>query len=152
MINSLDHSPGQCPREYSPYRFYRLSRFKMWQPESPRNRKSTRLQSTKVKLSFLAWHSSPTLSQFVPYKYGVPFHGFMKWRLQHKKQVLFYRAQQYRNSLEQQIRYCWISALSLLVFRVLTDDHDVPFSLNDFAFFANRFNWWTYFHYNYLLI
>jgi hypothetical protein len=32
------------------------------------------------------------------------------------------------------------SALSLFVLRILTDDPDASFSLDDFAFLANRFN------------
>jgi hypothetical protein len=32
------------------------------------------------------------------------------------------------------------STLSLFVFRILTDNSDASFSLDDFAFFANRFN------------
>ena len=36
--------------------------------------------------------------------------------------------------------------LALFVLRILTDDHDASFSFDDFAFFANRFNWWSYLH------
>ena len=39
-----------------------------------------------------------------------------------------------------------ILALSLFVFGVFADDHDFSFSLNDLAFFADRFYGWFYFH------
>ena len=37
-------------------------------------------------------------------------------------------------------------ALSLFVFRILTDHANTAFSFNDFAFFANRFHWWSNLH------
>ena len=37
-------------------------------------------------------------------------------------------------------------ALSLFVFWIFTDNTNASFSLDNFAFFANRFNWWSYFH------
>ena len=37
-------------------------------------------------------------------------------------------------------------ALTLFMLWVFTNNHNVSFSFNDFAFFANRFNWWSYFH------
>ena len=37
-------------------------------------------------------------------------------------------------------------ALTLFVFWIFTNNHDASFSFNDFAFFANRFNWWSYLH------
>lgn len=40
------------------------------------------------------------------------------------------------------------SALSLFVFRVLTDDSDGTFPFDDFALFANRFYGCSYFHLN----
>jgi len=43
--------------------------------------------------------------------------------------------------------YC-ILALSLFVFWVFTDDSDRTLSSNYFAFFANWFYWWSYFHSN----
>ena len=42
-------------------------------------------------------------------------------------------------------------ALSLLVLWILTDYSDASFSLNDFAFFANWFNWWSNLHSKILL-
>jgi len=36
--------------------------------------------------------------------------------------------------------------LSLLVLGILTDNSDLPFSLDHFAFLANRFYWWSNFH------
>ena len=38
--------------------------------------------------------------------------------------------------------------LSLFMLRVFTDYSDSSFSFDDFAFFANRFYWWSYFHVN----
>lgn len=40
-----------------------------------------------------------------------------------------------------------MSALSLLVLRVLADNHDFAFSLYDFALFANLFNGWFNLHF-----
>ena len=74
MINSLDRSPGRSPREYSPYRFNRLSRFKMWQPESSRNRKPT--NEHRLKWSCLSWRDTlhPHYHNCAV-KYGVSSHG-----------------------------------------------------------------------------
>ena len=43
------------------------------------------------------------------------------------------------------------STLSLLVLRVFANDSDAAFSLNNFAFFANRLNGRSNFHENTLL-
>ena len=50
-----------------------------------------------------------------------------------------------------QVSQIYLLALSLFVFWVLTDHSDTTLSFNDFAFFANRFYWWSYFHSNTLL-
>ena len=43
------------------------------------------------------------------------------------------------------IRYVTLT-LSLLVLRVLTDNHDMTFSLDDLALVADLLNGWFYFH------
>lgn len=80
---------------------------------------------------------------------GVSFYGFVKRRLQHKKQVLFYRV---TNTLGTTPQVLMLSALSLFVSRVLTNDHDCPFSFDDFAFFANGLYRRSYFHKCYSLL
>lgn len=80
---------------------------------------------------------------------GVSFYGFLKRRLQHKKQVLFYRVNNPLGTTPQELL---LSALSLFVSGVFTNDHDGPFSFDDFAFFANGLYRRSYFHKCYSLL
>ena len=60
--------------------------------------------------------------------------------------VISYTTAAHNDFVSHMLRQWKGLSLTLFMLRIFTNNHDTSFSLDDFAFFANRFNWWSYLH------